>query len=347
MRGAFKRIGARVVATTMFLGCGGAERTAPETPEPPASPSMRLVTTTTSLVAARSANAIVRLYISRGGAYSGSVAISTSPLPPGVSASLSRPSLVPANDTSVLNLEVDSTATPGSYSIMLRAAGESGLRDSAALSLNVPTPMISVNIAPPTQSLVPGTSARSLAVNVARANGFFGPVTLSTFAPAGVTATLQPATIPTGVLSSTLVVSGHDTLPNGPVTVQVFASGFGVATTSMSVVMNVAAETRIFPNESRPQIAAGSRLQQTITLTRNGNLQRNVLVGVLGLPPGISASVSPAVVTSTQHFNDLILTVDVAADVAVGVYPITLTSTFQGSDIGRYEIGMLLNVTRP
>lgn len=327
------------------LACGSDKDTTPA--EPPPTPTMTLVASANTLFAARGANAISRMIVSRGGAYAGAVALSLGALPTGVTGKFSRASLQPPLDTSVLNLEIDTLATPGTYSLLVRAVGDAGLHDSAMLVLEIPVPTLEVSIASATVNVPPGTTAQTIPVSVRRGNGFRGAVALSVVAPTNLSAQLQPSVVAEGVLTTNLILFPAETAANGPITVQVTATGSGVNPATAFYTVNVAAETHLFPSESRPTVTAGSRLQQSVMLTRKGSLERDVEVQVTGLPAGISGSMSPSVISSTQVFNPLTLTLDVAADVPAGVYPISLRSAFQGSPIGEYAIGMQVTVRRP
>jgi uncharacterized membrane protein len=139
--------------------------------------------------------------------FSGSVSLSASGLPSGVTASFSSN---PTTTTSTLTLTVSSTASAGTYPITV--TGTSGSLTSTVtvnLTVTVP-PNFSLTASPTSLSLVQGSSGAST-ITVGAQNGFSGSVTLSASGlPSGVTAIFNPN--PTTGASTLTLTAGSGAL---------------------------------------------------------------------------------------------------------------------------------------
>jgi hypothetical protein len=159
--------------------------------------------------------------------FNAAINISVSGLPPGVTASFSRPTITaPGSGASTLTFSVAKTATPGSYSVMVTAAG-GGMTRRQSFALNIPG--FTLNTAHATVSLP--TGARTAITLTTRAlGGFTSAVALSVSGqPTGVTATLSPQSNGT----STLTIVRGPTAKAATSQLTVTATGGGLTKTTV------------------------------------------------------------------------------------------------------------------
>src|SRR5271168_1296246 len=141
--------------------------------------------------------------------FSGTVNLTASGLPSGVTASFS-PSSLPGTGSSTLT--VSTAAGSAASSTTFSMTGTSGsLVHSATSTLNVVAPDFSVSVSPGTTSVAPSGTA-TYTVTVAPLNGFTGLVNLSvTGLPPGATPAFSPASITTSGTSTLTIVTGPTT----------------------------------------------------------------------------------------------------------------------------------------
>jgi hypothetical protein len=205
--------------------------------------------------------------------FSGSVTLSTSALPSGVTAGFSPD---PTTSTSTLTFTASGTATTGT--VIVTITGVSGsLTHTTSVSLTVNstgTPDFSLTASPSSVTITQGSSGTST-ITVVPVNGFSGSVTLSTSAlPSGVTAGFSPD--PT-TSTSTLTFTASGTATTGTVTVTITGvSGSLTHTTSVSLTVNpntggisVSPTSLIWPTKIPVGTTKGPRI---VTLTNNENI---------------------------------------------------------------------------
>src|SRR5712692_3586796 len=206
--------------------------------------------------------------------FTGSVALSVSGLPSGVTASSFNPASTAS--TSVLTLTASSTAATGTFPVTI--TGTSGsLSHTATLSLTVnapaPAPNFSLSASPSSLTVTQGASGTST-ITVAPLNGFTGSVGLAASGvPSGVTATFSP-TSTTG--TSTLTLAASSTAATGTSTVTVTGtSGTTLShTATLSLTVNAPAPAPNFSLSASPSsltVTQGASGTSTITVTpQNG-----------------------------------------------------------------------------
>ena len=133
----------------------------------------------------------VTLYVNSLKSFKGTVALSVSGLPLGVTYSSPTPLNIAAGSLqadSFFTLNASSTATPGTYPVTLQGVNGS-LIHSAILTLNVvASPDFNLLVSPSGLSVSPGGSSTPLTLSVSPVNGFSGPVNVSVAGlPNGVT----------------------------------------------------------------------------------------------------------------------------------------------------------------
>jgi subtilase family serine protease len=218
--------------------------------------------------------------------FTGSVTLSTSSLPTGVTATYTQPS---TGNSGTISLKATSTAALVSNQSVTITASGSGVSATAAFTLTVTAPTIAISsVSPSSVTLVRGGSAQGLTVDLTRSN-FTGRVTLSTSSlPTGVTATYtQPSTGNSGTIS--LKAASNASLVSSRSTT-ITASGSGVSSATATFTLTV----------TTPTIAISSVSPSSVTLARGGsasltvNLTRSNFTGSVTLsstlPTGVTAT---------------------------------------------------------
>jgi cellulose 1,4-beta-cellobiosidase len=202
-----------------------------------ASPSFTLVPAASTLAVTRGSSATDTVTVTGAGGFNGSVTLTASGLPTGVTASFGTN---PTTGASVLTLAASSTAATGTSSISI--TGTSGaLMASTSFTLTVnATQAPSFTLAPATATLaVTQGTAITDSITVTDTGGFAGSVTLAIAGlPAGVTATF--GTNPTtGASVLTLTASSTATAGTSNLTIT-GTSGTLTATTSIALTVRPA-----------------------------------------------------------------------------------------------------------
>jgi hypothetical protein len=303
------------------------------------SPDFSLSANPSSLTVNRGASGTSTITISRLNGFNGSVALTASGLPSGVTASFSPASTT--GTTSTLTLTASSTATLGAATITVTGTGGSLTRTTPInLTVNAPpVPDFTLAANPSTLTVTRGASGTST-ITITRTGGFTGSVALSgSGLPSGVTAGFNPASV-TGT-SSTLTLTASATATLGAATVTVTGtSGSLTRTTQINLTVNAPA-TPNFTLAASPAtltVNRGASGTSTITITRTGGFTSSVALSASGLPSGVTASFNPASTTGTSST----LTLTASSTATLGAATITVTGT-GGSLTRTTTIGLTVN----
>jgi hypothetical protein len=208
-------------------------------------PNYTLSASPSSLTVTQGSSGNSTITVTPSGGFTGSVTLSTSALPSGVTASFGTN---PTTGTSVVTFTASSTATTGTSSVTI--TGTSGtLSHTTSISLTVnatATPNFSLSASPSSLTVKQGTSGSST-ITVTPSGGFTGSVTLSNSAlPSGVTASF--GTNPT-TGSSVLTFTASSTATTGTSTITVTGtSGTLTHTTTVSLTISSASATQLIGN---------------------------------------------------------------------------------------------------
>jgi len=203
-------------------------------------PNFSLSASPSSLTVTQGSSGNSTITVTPSGGFTGSVTLSNSALPSGVTASYSTN---PTTGTSVVTFTASSTATTGTTSVTI--TGTSGtLSHTTSISLTVnatATPNFSLSASPSSLSVTQGSSGNST-ITVTPSGGFTGSVTLSNSAlPSGVTASF--GTNPT-TSTSVLTFTASSTATTGTSTITITGvSGTLSHTTTISLTINAAGGT--------------------------------------------------------------------------------------------------------
>jgi hypothetical protein len=199
------------------------------------SPNFTLSASPSSLSVTRGSSGNSTITVAPSGGFTGSVSLSASGLPAGVTATFGTN---PTTGSSLLTLSASSTATTGTSSVTI--TGTSGaLTHTTSISLTVnavATPDFSLSASPSSVSVTQGSTATST-ITETPSGGFTGSVSLSASGlPSGVTAAF--GTNPT-TGSSVLTFTASSTATTGAASVTVTGtSGSLTHTTSISLTVN-------------------------------------------------------------------------------------------------------------
>lgn len=203
---------------------------------PPVSgPNFSLSASPSSLTVTQGSSGSSTVTVTPSGGFTGSVTLSNSALPSGVTATYGTN---PTTGSSVVTFTASSGATTGTSSVTI--TGTSGtLTHTTSISLTInptATPNFSLSASPSSLSVTQGSSGSST-VTVTPSGGFTGSVTLSNSAlPSGVTATF--GTNPT-TSTSVLTFTASSTATTGTSTITITGvSGTLSHTTTISLTIN-------------------------------------------------------------------------------------------------------------
>ncbi|MGB9232800.1 MAG: protease pro-enzyme activation domain-containing protein, partial [Terriglobales bacterium] len=225
--------------------------------------------------------------------FSGSVTLSASGLPNGVTEVFSPN---PATGATTLTLTANATATTGT--VTFAVTGTSGsLTQTIPLSLTV-TPSYTLSANPASLTIVQGNQGTST-ITITPANGFTGSVTLSASGlPNGVTAAFSPNPA-TSTTTLTLIASA--TASTGTATVTITGtSGSLTAATTVTLTISPAPNYTLSANPASLTIVQGNQGTSTIAITPANGFTGSVTLSASGLPNGVTAAFSPNPATSAS-----------------------------------------------
>lgn len=244
--------------------------------------------------------------------FSGSVSLSASGLPSGVTASWNPDQ---TSGSSVLTLTAASNAVAGTSTITLTGvSGSLTVTKSLSLTINGATFSLS-----PYDAVTMGQgSSQATSIYINRLNGFSGPVSLSASnLPSGVTASFSPN--PSSSSGSTLTLSASNTATTGSSTVTVTGTS-GAITTTATFNLSVFTPTFSISNPTAVDMGKSTSTNVYIPINYLYGFTGKINLSISGLPAGVTGTWSSNPTTSNAS-----LTLLSNSSVAVGTYPITIT----------------------
>jgi hypothetical protein len=193
-----------------------------------------------SVTAGQSGTATVS--VTRGGGFSGTVALAAQGVPAGVTLAFAPASLESGVTASTVTIQVATTVSPSTIPITVTASGASVTVATTTLTVTVvapPTPTLALTLAPTSASVAAGASGTASA-SILRGGGFVGDVTLAaTNMPTGVTVAFTPATLTAGVTTASLAMTVAATTVPGTYPLTVTATGAGPTPSSSVFTLTV------------------------------------------------------------------------------------------------------------
>ena len=286
----------------------------------PTGPAFTLSANPSSVTVTQGGQATTTITVTPEDGFSGSVTLSASGLPNGVTANF-NPN--PTTGTSTLTFTASATAATGTVTVTIQ--GQSGsLTSSTPVSLTVNPLVQSFTLAasPNSLTIAKGGAGGQSTITITGVNGFDSNVTLSaTGVPAGVTAVFNPnPAFPT----STLTLTAAKSAKAGTYTVTIKGvSGSLSATTTLTLTVEALGSFKLSASPSSLSVAQGSSGTSTITVEPTGGFDQAVNLTAIDVPSGVTASFSPNPTTSTST-----LTLTVGDGATTGKSTITIEGTY-------------------
>lgn len=310
----------------------------PTDPDP--TPAVSISAAPTSLSLEQGASGTVTVTVTRSGGFTGSVALTASGLPSGVTAD--APSGTGA--TLVMTLSAGASAATGSSSVTITASGSGVSSATTTLNLTVtekPVGSFALSASPGSLSVEQGSNGTAT-VSISRTSPFSGAVALAVSgAPSGVTVTADPASV-TGT-SSSLTIAVSDQAEAGTATLTITGTASGVADATATLALTVTAKTQQGSGSFALSVDPASlTLQQgqsgtvSVGVTRTDPFAGAVDLTVSGAPAGVTVTADPTSVTGGSST----LTVAVGSGATAGSYTLTVSGAGQGVDAQSVTFGL-------
>lgn len=303
--------------------------------QPPPGPDYGISSSPSSLTIAQGANANSTVSISSINNFAGSVTLSAA-APPSWTAPIFSVNPVPVSagmtSTSKLTIYVPPGASPGSYSVTVKASNSSTFSHSTTVAVTVPTPDFSIAPSPGSLVINSGSSGIST-LTVTGSNGFSGTVNLApTVPPGSATAILSATSVmlsPTAISATSML-----TVSSALGTFNVTITAISGATTHSTKVAVSGPDFSIKTNSMTVSVSQGSSTTLTVTLTSLNGFSGSVALSALSSLGGPPVTVSPTslqVPSSGSVSATLTVTASASgaysAPVSPGSYTITLNAT--------------------
>ncbi len=311
------------------------------TPTPTPSPTVgdfQLTVSPSSLTLNQGDSGSSTILVGTSGGFSGTVALSASGLPSGVTATFSPSS---ASSQSTLTLTASSSAATGTSTVTI--TGTSGsLSHTATLSLTVNTagsPSFTLSASPSSLAIDRGASG-STAISVQAANGFSGSVALAAQGlPDGVTASFNPQSASS---SSTVTFQVSSTASAGSSTVTIVGtSGSLSEATTVSLTVNSTGGAAGFSLSASPVsvvIPRGSSGSTSVSVSALGGFTGSVSLSASGAPSSVTVAFNPS---SASPPGASTVTFSVASSASDGAYPIAINGA-SGSITGATTVWVIV-----
>jgi len=268
------------------------------------------------------------------GGFSGTISLSASGQPSGVTVGFS-PSSITGAGSSTMTMTVGSSTATGTY--MITVTGTSGSTSaSTTVSLTVTassSPNFSISASPSSVSVVQGNSGTST-ISTSVSGGFNSAISLSASGqPSGVTVSFNPSSIAApGSGSSTMTMAVASTTATGTYTITVTGSGGGTThTTSVSLTVTPSSGGGSFTISVSPSsggLYPGQSGYAVVSTQASGGFNSNISLSATGVPSGVSYYFTPSSISGGTGSSDFVLSVSRRA--RAGTYPITIKGTGGG-----------------
>jgi cellulose 1,4-beta-cellobiosidase len=277
--------------------------------------------TTTPVTVVQGATGTSSVTVNEFGTFSGTVTLSLSALPTGVTAAFS-PASVTGSAGSTLTFTVAATAVPGTYPLTVTGASGSTV-ETASLSLVVGySPQFTITASSLTVSLPVGTNPTD-SFTITFLGGLTGSVSMSaTGLPNGMQANFSPDSVnaPGGTVVANF--SAQTSTPAGSYPIKIVGTN-GTITESVTITITIPATGfTLAASSSNLSVTQGTSGTDTITVTDLPGFTGTVSFNISGLPSGVTSSFNP-----TSSATSTVLTLTVGSTVTAGAYTVTITGT--------------------
>src|SRR5579884_3500256 len=301
-------------------------------------PDFGLTTSPSSQSVQIGGSANYTLTITGANGYSGAATLAASGLPNGATASFS-PSSINGSGSSQLTVATATSVASGTYPFSVTATSGS-LTHTVNLTLIVSAAAdFSIAVAPPTQSVQPGSSVNYTAAVTAQ-NGYSAPTSFAiTGLPNGATASFTPQTV-TGSGSSQATITTSSATPPGTYPLSITASGGTLShSASATLVVSPAADFTLTSAPASQTMQPGASTTYTINIAGQNGYSGVANLSASGLPSGATAAFNPASVNGTGSSQ---LTVTTIGSTPAGTYPLTITAS-SGSEAHTASVSLVVS----
>lgn len=220
------------------------------------------------------------------------------------------------------------------FAAALAACGGGGTDSPTGTNPGTQTPTLDLAISSATVSVQAGSTSQGLTLSITRGGGLTANVDLSVEGtPAGITAVLTPASVPSSATSSILTLVAGSTTAAGTANLTIRAKATGVADKTVALALTVTAAPAagaftLSGSALSGSIVQGGSATSTITVARTGSFTGAVALtaAVTGSPSGVTATLNPTSVTGTTST----LTVSATGAATPGSYTVTVSGTGAG-----------------
>jgi len=235
----------------------------------------------------------------------GSVNLTTSALPAGVTAVFSR-DLDPLKGQRMLNISTSQSTPAGSMTVTVMASDSMRTRTTSFNLTIAPAADFSMAVNPSLQRVKPSMSA-IYAVQIAFSNATAGPVTLSASGlPSGATASFDPPTLTSSGTSNLTITAGPDTVAAIRGVNVVASDNSGTITVPITLVISPA-DFSLSLLEGPSAIEAGGTFAAQIAVGGLfGAIPGTVNLSATGLPAGVTVNFNPSTITGSGNSTMLI-----------------------------------------
>jgi subtilase family serine protease len=277
-------------------------------------PSFTLSASPATLTVLQGSFATTTITINPANGFTGSVTLSASGLPSGVTAAFGTN---PTTSSSNLTLTAPGSATTGTFTVTI--TGTSGsLSSKSTVTLTVNPAGDYTLSASPTSLSVARSAKGTSTITVNPLNGFNASVSLSASGlPSGVSAAFNPSST---TITSTLTLTASSTATLGTFTVTITGkSGTSSHSTTLSLTVTPLPDFVLAASPNSLSLARGGQIQSVITVTPQNAFAASVNLSASGLPRGVTASFNPAATTATST-----LTLSAANKASIGTFSIVI-----------------------
>jgi len=167
-------------------------------------------------------------------------------------------------------------------------------------------------------------------VSVAESGTAKSAVALTAQAPAGVTATVSPASISPGTLATVTVTVGATAAAGAQNVVITGSNTSGTQTAIYALTVTLPPSLAVATASAAPSVGIGSWTAVNLTANAGGSFSGNITWGISGLPTGVTAAWSQNPQASVSGANAETLTLTAASAVKAQSAAVTVTATGDG-----------------
>lgn len=285
--------------------------------------------------------------LTRGGGFTGTVNLTVTGAPTGVTATVSNIVTTGTTTTATVTILADASTIAGTYHLVAHGTGTGVTEATADFTLTVTAVQGSYTIITNTVPHIVQGGTGPASILLVRVN-FTGDVTLSLVdAPAGITGTFDPNPATGGTATLNLSVASTVAPNTYNMTVRGTSSLPDARTQVLTVVVTAAPPAGNFTLTTTPttsvNVTQGSNTPVTVNIVRTGGNTSDVALTTTptSLPAGLTLGFAPPSTTT----NASTLTVAATNAVPVGAYPIVIHGNTAG--LGEQVVNLTINVVAP